>query len=83
MKLFWLIFSIILSIVVFTRAEDDSHDDDESDESVDNGFLSASVSAMQLQNNNIGDINNIKRNLFMTKKFCVETFHSYYSWKLR
>lgn len=55
-----LAFSVVF-LTVFTRADDDeSEEEEESEEDEDDDDPQAMSSAMQLNGNNLGDINNIK-----------------------
>lgn len=57
MKFFYLLALGVVFLTVFTRADDES-EEEESDE--DDDEAQALSSAMQLNGNNVGDINNIK-----------------------
>lgn len=58
MKFFYLLALGVVFLTVFTRADDES-EEEESDED-DDDEAQALSSAMQLNGNNVGDINNIK-----------------------
>lgn len=63
MKFFVLLAFGVVFLTVFTRAEEDEEEDEEDDEDEDeddNGGPKPMSSAMQLNGNNVGDINNIK-----------------------
>lgn len=53
-----LVFGVVF-LTVFTRAEDDEDEEEEEDDEGDDGAQALS-SAMQLNGNNVGDIQNIK-----------------------
>lgn len=62
MKIFLLLALGVVFLTVFTRA-DDEEEEDEEDEDEDDGDdegAQALSSAMQLNGNNVGDIQNIK-----------------------
>lgn len=58
MKFFYLLALGVVFLTVFTRADDDS--EEEESEEDDDDEAQALSSAMQLNGNNVGDINNIK-----------------------
>lgn len=58
MKFFVLLAFGVVFLTVFTRAEEEDEEEEEEDEDGD-GPIGMS-SAMQLNGNNVGDINNIK-----------------------
>jgi hypothetical protein len=59
MKFFVLLAFGVVFLTVFTRADDDS-EENESEEEDEDDIPQAMSSAMQLNGNNVGDINNIK-----------------------
>lgn len=61
MKFFVLLAFGVVFLTVFTRADDDSEAEEESEEEdEDDEGPQAMSSAMQLNGNNVGDINNVK-----------------------
>lgn len=59
MKFFVLLAFGVVFLTIFTRADDDS-EEEESEEDDEGEDAQALSSAMQLNGNNVGDINNIK-----------------------
>lgn len=57
MKFLYLLALGVVFLTVFTRADDESEEDDDEG---DDDEAQALSSAMQLNGNNVGDINNIK-----------------------
>lgn len=57
MKFFYLLALGVVFLTVFTRADDENEEEDDED---DDDEAQALSSAMQLNGNNVGDINNIK-----------------------
>lgn len=57
MKFFYLLALGVVFLTVFTRADDEEEEDDHESDDEEAQALS---SAMQLNGNNVGDINNIK-----------------------
>lgn len=66
MKFFVLLAFGVVFLTVFTRADDESEEKESEDDDDDDGEdAQALSSALQLNGNNVGDINNIKGlNLF-------------------
>jgi hypothetical protein len=64
MKFFSLLAFGVVFLTVFTRADEESEESEESEENEDDDSgedaAQALSSAMQLNGNNVGDINNIK-----------------------
>ena len=62
MKFFVLLAFGVVFLTVFTRADDHSEEEDSEEDSdeAEDGEAQALSSAMQLNGNNVGDINNIK-----------------------
>lgn len=70
MKFFVLLAFGVVFLTVFTRAEDEDEDEEEEDDE-DDDDPTAMGSVMQLNNNNVGDIHNIKGK---TSQFEMRTF---------
>lgn len=61
MKFFLLLAFGVVFLTVLTRADDESSEEEEEEESEeDDDEPQAMSSAMQLNGNNVGDINNVK-----------------------
>ena len=61
MKKFIVVLAFcVVFMTVFTRAEDEEEEDEEDYEDEESWDPRLFASAMQLNNNNVGDINNVK-----------------------
>jgi hypothetical protein len=60
MKFIYLLAFSVVFLTVFTRAESDEDEEEYSDEEEEYSDSHLFASAMQLNNNNVGDIHNVK-----------------------